>query len=367
MVELLHQGDVDRAAVLVHGDLYDSTLIVKDEVQKLMDGNAEMAKFTSESNQELARSGTRFMIGVAVAAVLVALALGILLARSLAIPVGALVSAAKRMASGDLQVEVVVDRKDELGELAGSFAKMIGAVKALAGDVNTLAGAALEGKLATRAEAAKHQGDYRRIVESINKLLDAVVGPLNVAANYVDRISKGDNPPLITDSYSGDFNTLKTNLNVLVEAMGQVTKVAREIAGGNLQVEVRTRSDRDELMRALEEMTRKLTQVVQGVKGASDNVAVGSQQLSASAEQMSQGATEQASSIEEISSSMEEMSSNIRQNADNAAQTEKIALKAAVDAKEGGKRCRRRSHAMKEIAGKISIIGEIAGRPTCSP
>ena len=33
-------------------------------------------------------------------------------------------------------------------------------------------------------------------------------------------------------------------------------------------------------------MARKLTEVVQGVKGASDNVAAGSQQLSASAEQM---------------------------------------------------------------------------------
>ena len=66
-----------------------------------------------------------------------------------------------------------------------------------------------------------------------------MVGPLNVAADYVDRISKGDNPPPITDTYSGDFNALKQNLNVLVEAMDRVTAVAREIAGGNLQVEVR--------------------------------------------------------------------------------------------------------------------------------
>jgi methyl-accepting chemotaxis protein len=46
-----------------------------------------------------------------------------------------------------------------------------------------------------------------------------LITPLNVAATYVDRISKGDVPPRITDSYNGDFNTIKGNLNVLIDAM----------------------------------------------------------------------------------------------------------------------------------------------------
>ena len=70
---------------------------------------------------------------------------------------------------------------------------------------------------------------------------------------------------------------------------------------------------------------------------AADNVSSGSQQMSSASQQMSQGATEQAASAEEVSSSMEQMVSNIKQNADNAQQTEKIALKAAQDGKEGGK------------------------------
>jgi len=57
---------------------------------------------------------------------------------------------------------------------------------------------------------------------------------------------------------------------------------------------------------------------------------------------------------------MEEMSSNIKQNADNAHQTEKIALKAAEDAREGGKSVTETVAAMKEIATKISIVEEIA-------
>jgi methyl-accepting chemotaxis protein len=57
---------------------------------------------------------------------------------------------------------------------------------------------------------------------------------------------------------------------------------------------------------------------------------------------------------------MEQMSSNIRQNADNATQTEKIALKAASDAKEGGQAVNHTVDAMRQIAAKISIVEEIA-------
>jgi hypothetical protein len=51
------------------------------------------------------------------------------------------------------------------------------------------------------------------VIEGVNGTLDAITQPLNVAANYVDRISKGDIPPKITDNYNGDFNTIKNNLN----------------------------------------------------------------------------------------------------------------------------------------------------------
>ncbi len=105
---------------------------------------------------------------------------------------------------------------------------------------------------------------------------------------------------------------------------------------------------------------RSITSVLAEVKTAADNVAAASQEMSSSSEEMSQGATEQAASAEEASSSMEQMASNIRQNSDNAQQTEKIAGKAATDARDGGEAVSQAVGAMKEIASKISIIEEIA-------
>ncbi len=137
---------------------------------------------------------------------------------------------------------------------------------------------------------------------------------------------------------------------------------AQSVSEGDLTVSIDI-DQKDEvgmLTNALKEMVRKLSQVVGNITAGSDNVASGSQELSSTSEELSQGATEQSAAAEEASSSMEQMGSNIRQNADNALQTEKIALQAAKDAKEGGKSVEETVAAMKNIAGKISIIEEIA-------
>ncbi|MDD2733328.1 MAG: methyl-accepting chemotaxis protein [Desulfuromonadaceae bacterium] len=138
--------------------------------------------------------------------------------------------------------------------------------------------------------------------------------------------------------------------------------VANALAEGDLTVdiEVTSKDEIGQLMGSLKNMVDKLKQVVGDVISATDNVASGSQELSATAQQMSQGATEQAASAEEVSSSMEEMASSIRQNTDNAMQTEKISIKSAKDANEGGKAVVETVAAMKEIATKIGIIEEIA-------
>lgn len=137
---------------------------------------------------------------------------------------------------------------------------------------------------------------------------------------------------------------------------------AVSISGGDLtqQLNLIQEDEIGQLAKALDKMVEKISAIVEEIRSAADNVADGSQQLSATAQELSQGATEQASSVEETTSSMEQMSANIQQNADNADQTEKIAVKAAKDARESGEAVSNAVMAMKEIANKIGIIEEIA-------
>ncbi len=149
---------------------------------------------------------------------------------------------------------------------------------------------------------------------------------------------------------------------IITRALRQAVTVAERLSEGDLTVYVEAggADEAGQLLTGMKNMTEKLKVIVADVKGAADNVASASGELSASSEEMSQGATEQAASAEEVSSSMEQMVSNIKQNADNAQQTEKIALKSAHDAREGGRAVAETVVAMKDIAGKISIIEEIA-------
>jgi methyl-accepting chemotaxis protein len=116
-------------------------------------------------------------------------------------------------------------------------------LKALIADADVLAQAAVQGKLATRADATKHQGDFRKIVQGVNDTLDAVIGPLNFSAGYVDRISKGDIPEKITASYNGDFNTIKINLNQCIDAVSAMVNDAVMLSKAAVEGKLETRAD----------------------------------------------------------------------------------------------------------------------------
>ena len=181
-----------------------------------------------------------------------------------------------------------------------------------------------------------------------------------LAEGDLDLVFAIKEPDQFTKESFENFTKINDNLKNVKYSMDNIISITKEIANGNLMVEVKPRSEKDEMMKDLATMVKRLSDVVQDVMSAADNVAAGSKELSANSEHTSQGASEQAAAAEEASSSMEQMSSNIKQTAENAMQTERIAVKSAEDAQEGGKAVASTVTAMKEIAGKINIIEEIA-------
>jgi methyl-accepting chemotaxis protein len=236
----------------------------------------------------------------------------------------------------------------------------VSAIRNLVDDANRLAEAAVAGRLSERADASRHRGEYARVVEGVNATLDAVIGPVDVAAGTVQQLAEGAIPDPLADRFAGDFDRVRENLNALVSCSADITAMAERIAGGDLTVHVTERSDRDLLSRSLRTMVHRLREVVETTRAAADQVAAGSRQMSGGAEEMSQGAGEQAASAEEVSASMEEMASSIRQSADNASETERIAVKASESAAESGRAVSETVSAMREIVDKIRVVTEIS-------
>jgi len=147
----------------------------------------------------------------------------------------------QQIAEGDLTARTMaVDEKDEIGP---ALIKIVDSLKGLDAEMTRLSKGAVEGKLDMRGNADKFKGSYREIVKGVNDTLDAVIGPLNVAAEYVDRISKGDVPARITDTYKGDFNEIKNNLNQCIDAVNLLVADSGMLVQAALKGQFDTRAD----------------------------------------------------------------------------------------------------------------------------
>jgi methyl-accepting chemotaxis protein len=136
-----------------------------------------------------------------------------------------------------------IGRRSEQDRLMPAITGAMANVHLLIEDIEMLARGAVEGRLDTRADASKHQGEYRKIVEGVNETLDAVISPLNVAAEYVERISRGDIPELIKDNYNGDFNEIKNNLNTCIIAVNNLIEDSLMLSEAGIAGRLDTRAD----------------------------------------------------------------------------------------------------------------------------
>ena len=282
VLTLAKAGKLKDAEAVLRGEGAKAQADVNAALEHLQDMKLKLAKEGSDQNTVLANSASRMMYTIMGIAVIFAVGIGLILTKSITGPLAKGVEMMKEMAKGHLGTRLQMDRKDEIGELAGAMdgftdnlQSIVGGLQqiskgdlsrewvaaddkdeiapalkqvranlqALVADAAMLNQAAVDGKLATRADASKHQGDYRKIVQGVNDCLDAVIGPLNVAAGYVDRISKGDIPPKITDKYNGDFNEIKNNLNQAVDAVNALVADAAMLSVAAVEGKLATLAD----------------------------------------------------------------------------------------------------------------------------
>ena len=265
----------------------------------------------------------------------------------------------QRIARGELPPLITEQYQGQYNIIKNDLNALLTTTHNLLSQTDMIIKAAAGGDLNHRADITLFVGEWRNLVSGINDTMTGIVTPLALSTDYIKRISLGDMPPVITDRYHLQFDIVQS-LNELIDALNRITAGAGEIASGNLLVNLRERSPQDDLMRALVTMVAQLTRVVQDVKVAADSVASGAREMSYGANNLSNGANEQAAAAEEASSSVEEMTATIRKNADNARETDKIAAMAADDARSGGTAVAETVTAMKEIAGRIVVVEEIA-------
>ncbi len=368
--------------------------------------NGKFFMFDMLKNEMFSNLNTlrNIMLGIAAASILGALLLSFLLGRSIGRPIVALSNAANRLAVGDIGVKLETTSRDEVGVLTESFMKMvdnikdnvhvaeniasgnidvavhikseqdilgrkqqemINAIRAMVEDSTRLADAAVEGKLDVRANASRHGGDFRKIVEGVNRTLDAVILPVKEAGAVLSEMAKGNLKLRVQGDYRGDNAAIKTALNTTLDALSvyveEISRTLEEMADSNLALEIRNdyKGDFARIKEALNIILASFNSVLSEINEAADQVASGSKRLSEGSQNLSQGAMAQAGAIDELTVSIAQISAHTMQNARNADQANQLALTAREKATASNNSMDGMLSAMQEINESSKGISKI--------
>ena len=339
---------------------------LRENYTALFEKVSEVAAARAENNASTAQDAIMVSIIVLICAVVIAILLGIFISRMISKPIKHLSEVADQLAAGDTDVKRTnFEQKDEIGQLFTSFRGILNAIQALVTDAELLTEAAVHGQLSTRADASKHQGDYKKIVEGVNQTLDAVIEPVNEATEVLKEMAKGNLSVNVMGSYQGDHAVIKDALNDTINTIkGYIDEISftlSEVAKGDLMVEITSeyRGEFVQLKNSINEIVGSLNSILIEINTAAEQVSAGSRQVSDGNQEVSQGATEQASSIEELSASITQIAEQIKQSAANTGTATDIAGKAKDAADEGNDKMKNMLQSMQEINESSSNISKI--------
>ncbi len=212
-------------------------------------------------------------------------------------------------------------------------------------------------------------GDLRRVfneyLKNVNELIDFQTKLMEKTGKDAD--AAADNAQSLILIIAGASLLLAIGFawwvtRSITKPIGEASAAAEALSNGDLTVHIEV-SSKDEvgvMMGAMQNLTGKLNQIIGEVKGAADALSNAAGQVSATAQSLSQSSSEQAASVEETTASIEEMTASITQNTENAKVTDNMATKSSTEAVQGGAAVKETVEAMKQIAGKIGIIDDIA-------
>lgn len=168
-----------------------------------------------------------------------------------------------KVAEGELEViDTSKLNKDEFLPLFESLNTMITTIANVIDEIQKATHLLTDGALSYRVDQTNFKGDYQLLIKEFNAAVEEMARPLRVITNYIDEISKGEIPDLVTSDEKGDYKIVKDALNNLINTNKNIVELAKDLSIGNLDVQLAKRSENDELMKSLTEMVQALKSIM---------------------------------------------------------------------------------------------------------
>ncbi|KRG58843.1 methyl-accepting chemotaxis protein [Stenotrophomonas maltophilia] len=398
--ELMEQGDYPGAVALTLGPVQDAA---NGWNKALSDGVDFEEKESRKAAAEAIRLGERSLLQLLVlggVALLAGIAASVMIGRSLTGPLARAVNLAERLSKGQLDQEFRLGGRDELTQLGEAMASVRQSVQAAIGAQLQMAEQHEAGAIRYRMDASAFPGDFGRMVQATNSLVESHVQVELLMAEVMQRYAIGDLSRDLPD-YPGEKGTLTRTLAAVKQSLmainAQIDELARAARAGNFSMRgdaavfqyqfkamvehlngmmassQSSIADVSDVLRAISHgdltarmdgeydgvfarmrddantTTAQLTGIVRGIQVAADSINNAAQELAAGNNDLSRRTEQQAANLEEAAASMEELTSTVRQNAE-------LARQADSEAHAAGAAVRETEQAMAQMA---SVMGEI--------
>jgi methyl-accepting chemotaxis protein len=245
----------------------------------------------------------------------------------------------------------------QLQETADAYTKMGEVIKSQIGDVDMLVQTAIKGNLATRADANRHQGDFRKIIQGMNDTLNAVTEPVRTIADCIQHLREGSALSKI-NSYQGEFNEILNNIAIYAEGQKELLQNLVRITKGELTSVLKPRSERDEVGNVLAQMVAILRELIGQMQEATDNISKANSNISAATAEQAATVTQQASSVAETTTAVEEVRQTAKQSVDRIQLVSEMASNTLKLAESGLDAMKKTEDGMLDLKDQVRHIAE---------
>ena len=214
-----------EAYAFLNNEVAPYRIEVDKGIEGLVEYNDTYAVDLIISNDRLVKILDIIMVVCIVVGLLLAVLIGIFLARNLSRRIGKLVEVMGRLSKGNLDVDISLDSKDEIGVLSEAARDMSASLKTIIKDLSGGLGAFASGNFALATSAERYYiGDYRPLMDSMNKLRDGLSDTLRSINTAAEQVAVG------SDQVSSGAQSLAAGSTEQASAVEELTASVTEVA-----------------------------------------------------------------------------------------------------------------------------------------